>query len=172
MVVLRVCYAVLFLWRRCCDKAKGGRGSRPSVAIGWRSRGRGGEAVPAARYLVYIDCSQSFPNKYNSIAISQGILTNRLIAKWAIGNAKESLVCEIFRGSEENYRVLVSCRTKATHAPREKGRGREGSEGGIKLNDGDNTRLTKYWALTFSNFSYISTPEELHLLLTHWTQMI
>lgn len=45
--------------------------------------------------------------------------------------------------------------------------GSAAGEGGIKLNDGDNTRLTKYWMLTFSNFSYISTPKELLLLVTH-----
>lgn len=50
--------------------------------------------------------------------------------------------------------------------------GSQAGEGGIKLNDGDNTRLTKYWMLTFSNFSYISTPKELLLLVTHRARVI
>lgn len=62
-------------------KQKGGEGVGRAWRLAGGAEGGGGEAVPAARYLVYIDCSQSFPNKYNSIAISQGILTNRLIAK-------------------------------------------------------------------------------------------
>lgn len=70
------------------------------------------------------------------------------------------------------YRTQAASGTEE-HRERLEGRGEggrgeeEGGRGGIKLNDGDNTRLTKYWMLTFSNFSYISTPKELLLLVTH-----